>query len=429
MKSSLRAYSLLVVILVLVSGSAWARSTGSLIIQPMETAEGDKWVRGQVIKNEGTVKGDFLFFGQNVSSTGTVEGDAIGAGQDIYLAGTVQGNVRVGGASINVAGRVGKNATLAGGSVSLAQGSIVDGSVTAFGSAVNTEGKIKGKARIGARHIVLGGEIFGDVNINDFDGRIRRDFDRHYPRDFGERRWKDHGSKVSLVVLPGANIHGTLTFRGGSADIRKGAQVKDFKWVKPSIPPEKQKWDFYWQGWKFLRFLFSTAVYLLIGLLLLRLFPPFFTRAADYLAHKPWNAAGRGVIGLLAGIGIAIGCVILLVLSIIMSPAFGIVTGITATAFYALFFFLAILPVGLWLGTLMLKAKPQAYRWAVGLVVLSAGVYVLRLLGGLPAIGPVFPAIACAVKFCVVVLGGGALLQATREAWSRGRGPEGRPQA
>jgi hypothetical protein len=153
-----------------------------------------------------------------------------------------------------------------------------------------------------------------------------------------------------------------------------------------------------------------------MGLLLLKLFPAFFRRAAEFAAQKPWSAIGRGAIGLISGIAVAIACVILLVLSLIMSPAFGIMSGLAATAFYGLLFFLAAFPAALWLGGLILKERPLAYRLAVGVVVLKVGLFVLMLLGKVPTVGPVFPALGILVRFGVVLLGGGALLHALWES-------------
>jgi hypothetical protein len=400
-------------ILLAMSGPALARPSGIDVVGAKDVVVGDKFATGQIITNEGTIKGDLVFAGQNISSTGTVEGDVIGAGQDISLSGNVLGNVRVAGATVHLTGQTGKNATLFGGAVSLAQSSVVKGSVTAFGSSVALDGKITGRTVVYAGNVVLAGEFFGDVDINSSRARGSRF------RGFGMGRSPFHGhhSKARLTVLPGTIIHGALRFRGLSADIQKGAQVTDFQWTKPEIAASAKHWPgVYWYVWKLVRLFFTTAVYFLMGLLLLRLFPAFFTRAAEFAAQKPWNAIGRGVIGLFSGIAVAIACVILIALSLIMSPAFGIVSGIAATAFYALLFFLAAVPAALWLGGLMFRERPPVYRLAAGVVVINGGLFILVMLGGVPAVGPVFRAIAFIVRFAVVLLGGGALLKALWES-------------
>lgn len=398
------------------SGPVLARSSAARAEEAIpgdRYVAGDKYVRGQIVRNESTVKGDLIFWGQNISSTGTVEGDVIGVGQDVSLSGSILGNVRVGGSTVKLIGRTGKNVTAFGGAVSLGQGSVVDGSVTAFGGSVDLGGKIKGHSIVGGRNVVLGGEFFGDVDVNSF-GKKESRF-----RDFGMRRpsFRDRRPETRLTVLPGAIIHGTLRFGGSSADIQKGARVTDFQWAKPgTAAPEKQTWGVYWYAWRFVRLLFTTGVYFLMGLLLFRLFPAFFERAAGFAARKPWSSVGHGAIGLFSGIAVAIVCVILLALSLIMSPAFGIMSGVAATAFYGLLFFLAAVPAALWLGGLILKDRSLAYRLGAGLVVLKVGLFALMLLGRVPAVGPVFPVLGFLVRFGVVLLGGGALLRALWES-------------
>jgi hypothetical protein len=410
------------IILLAVSGPALARSSGIEVIQAKEVVPGDRFATGQIITNEGIIKGDLIVGGQNISSTGTVEGDVIGAGQDVSLSGNVLGNVRVGGATISLTGQAGKNVTLFGGAISLARSSVVNGSVTAFGGSISLDGKIKGRTLVGGRNVVLGGEFFGDVDVNNFAMRGPRF------RDFGMSRFRfrDRHPEAKLIVLPGTIIHGVLRFRGASADIQKGAQVADFQWIKPEIAaPERHKSGIYWYVWKSVRLLFTTAVYFLMSLLLLKLFPAFFGRSAEFAAQKPWSAIGHGVIGLFSGIAVAIACILLLVLSFIMSPAFGIVSGIAATAFYGLFFFLAIVPAALWLGGLMFKERSLAYRLGAGVIALNVGLFILAMLGTVSTVGPVFSTLGCLVRFCVVLLGGGALLRALWEgcaAAKRGHG-------
>ncbi len=219
-------------------------------------------------------------------------------------------------------------------------------------------------------------------------------------------------------MLPGTIIHGTLTFRGANADIQKGAKISDFQWDKSKVTaPDKQKREVYYYLWKFVRLLVTTAVYFLIGLLVFRLFPVFFRRATEFVTEKPWNAIGGGLITVFSTIVVAIVCVVLLIFSLLMSPVFGIVSSITAIGFYALVYFLATIPVALWLGTLVIREKPLAYRFGIGLIMLNAGLFFLMVLGTLPAIGPVFPALAFVVRFGIILLGSGALLHAIRETY------------
>lgn len=394
--------------IVLVAGvwqPALARSTATAVVQAGEVVAGDKWMWGQIVRNEGTIRGDMISWAQSISSTGTVEGDVIGAGQSVNLAGKVLGNVRTAGANIALANQTGRNVSVFGGLISLAQGSVVNGSLLALGRTIKIDGKVKGRTTIGGRDIALGGEFFGDVEVNNF-GR-------------GRSRIDGHRRKATLTVLPGAVIHGTLTFRGSRADIQTGAQVANLQWIREDTGvPDQQKRPYYRYMWKTLRLLFTTAAWFLLGLLLFKLFPTFFNRAAETAILQPWNVIGHGLVGVFSSIVAAVICVVLLVLSLIMSPVFGIVSGVLAVAFYLVLFSAATVPAALWLGTLILKGKPFAYRLAAGLIVLNLSLFVFGLLGRTTGAGPVFSVLMVLTRLGVILLGGGALLYAGRQAFS-----------
>ena len=260
---------------------------------------------------------------KHISSQGTVEGDAIGAGQDVDLAGNILGNVRTAGANVNLSGQIGKNVTVFGGAITLARNSVVNGNVTAYGGKINLDGKVKGNV-LAVGIVLCSAESFSVMSTINSSSKRKPRFD-HVP---GESK---------LTVLPGTIIHGTLKFGGANADIQEGAKISDFQWDKSKMTaPDKQKREVYYYLWKLVRLLVTTAFYFLIGLMLFRLFPTFFGRAAAFVTEKPWNAIGGGLITVFSTIVVAIVCVVLLIFSLLMSPVFGIVSSITAIGFYAL---------------------------------------------------------------------------------------------
>ncbi len=391
-----------------------ARSPADGGADTTEVVTGDRCLRGQVVRNDATIKGDLFLWGQNVSSWGKVEGDVIGAGQDVSVHGEVLGNVRAAGSHVTLSGPIGKNVTLLANSIILSPGASVGGSATIFGQYADLEGKVNGRTTIGARNVVLGGEFFGDVNVNQLDRTKRRFHDRRFARMGDGRRWS-----TKLTVLPGTKIHGTLRFGGTDADVQKGAEIKDFQWTKPSL--EGQGWrtrGVYWYGWKFIRLLFTTAVYFLLGLVLVKLFPTSAQAVADCVVARPGSSVGFGLVGVFSTIVTFIACVVLLVLSVIMSPALGITATVAAAAVYTSLFYLAALPAALWLGSLMQKERTLPWRLGSGLVVLEVGLFLIMLLGKIPTVGPAFSVIAVLVKVGVILLGSGALLAGIKALWT-----------
>jgi hypothetical protein len=387
----------------LVSGAVWAKSSAIVTVQKEQVISGDEFAAGQLIKNDGIIKGDMFFWGQNISSTGTIEGDAIGIGQDVNLSGNILGDVRSGGSTVTLSGTAGKNVTVIGGVIKFMENSLTQGNIIAFGGQINISGKIKGRTIIGGGTITLNGEFFGDVDVNNFD--------------LPEPEGKDQGA--SLTVLPGTIIHGKLKFRGSNAQIQKGAQVADFQWIKSKITPaERQKREITGALWKFIKLLFTTAAYFLIGLLLLRLFRGIAGKTEQFAAAKPWNAMGYGLIALVSTIGALIVCILLLVLSLLMSPAFGLVFGASVTAGYIVLFYLATIPAAVWLGGILLKGRRDiAYRFGLGLVLINVGLFIVDLFGKLPAVGPIFPVLGFIVRFGAILLGAGALLYSIRQIY------------
>jgi hypothetical protein len=402
--------ALLVALVALIAlwNSASARSRMDLSVQPGEVVLGDKWMAGQIVKNDGTIKGDMVCWGQTISSTGPVEGDIIGAGQNISVTGKVTGNVRAAGATIDLRGEVGKNATLFGNNIDTARGSTINGTLLAVGNRVDVEGKVRGRTTIGARTAILGGEFFGDVEINNFT--------RREPRRHGG------GVAATVTVLPGTVIHGTLRFRGSQADIQPGAQVEHFEWKKAGIvPPSTLKADIYRSAWRFVRFLFTTAAWFCVGLLFLKLFPSFFNRMVETVSKRPWNSVGYGAVAVFSAIVVLIACIVLLVLSLIMSPGFGLVSAAVAVSFYLTLFFVATIPAALWIGGMLLKERSIAYRLAAGLIVLNFSLFLCALLSKVAVAGVLFSIIQFLARVGVVLLGGGALLYTLKESLAKAR--------
>jgi hypothetical protein len=397
-----------VVALITLWSSASARSRMDQSVQPGEAISGDKWMAGQIVKNDGTIKGDMVCWGQTISSTGPVEGDIIGAGQNISVTGKVTGNVRAAGATIDLRGEVGKNATLFGNNVGTTRGSTINGTLLAMGNRVDIEGKVKGRTTIGARTAILGGEFFGDVEINNFT--------RWEPRHQGR------GVAATVTVLPGTVIHGTLRFRGSQADIQPGAQVGHFEWKKAgTIPPSAGRSEFYRYGWRFVRLLFTTAAWFCVGLVFLRLFPSFFNRMVDTVSKRPWNSIGYGAVAVFSTIVVLVACIVLLVLSVIMSPGFGLVSAAVAVSFYLALFFIATIPAALWIGGMLVKERSIAYRLAAGLIVLNVGLFLCALLSKLAFAGVFFSVIRFLAGLGVALLGGGALLHTLKESLTKAR--------
>ncbi len=370
----------------------------------------DKFVGAKSLRNEGTIKGDLIFGAQDIWSTGTVEGDIIGAGSELTVNGPVLGNVRVAGGTINLGGTTGKNVNLFGGVININKNSEIGGNLLILGGEMRIDGVVKGYTHIGGGEITLNGEFFGDVDVNTgFGEEIDRDMDKDID--------KDTKHKVKLTVLPGTVIHGRLKYRGQNLNIEQGAQIGDVEWIKPNIKPgEKQRREITETIWSFIRMLFGTAVYFLIGWAFYKLFPGVFRHQGELIAAKPINVAGVGLIGLVSTLVSLVIFIILLVLSVLINPGIGLIFGTAMTFGYILLFYFSTIPVALWLGNqIQRKSLSIPYRFGVGLATITLSLFILKLLAKLPVVGLIFPTLSFIIIFGILIMGTGALLFGVKE--------------
>ncbi len=393
---------LLLLIIFAASGTAFAKQNTEKSVKSGEVVPRDKFVFAQLFRNEGTIKGDLFFWAQNVSSRGMVTGDIIGGGQEVYLAGKVDGDIRTAGASVTLAGEVRKNVNACGASVTMTKDFSVGGSLIACGRDINIDGRIKGPAMLYGKNIVLNGEFNGDVEVNHI-GIAAREFDKH-------------DSNASLIVLPGTVIHGKLTFVGKNADVQQGARVGDFKWIKSEVSKsEKVGKEIRTYVWRFVKMVFTTGILFLIGLLLIRAFPAVSGSMDEFSAKKPWSAIAYGLVTMFSTIAAAVTCILLLAMSFFASPAFGLIFGVSSTAAYAMLFYFSAIPAGLLVGKLIAGEKMNIVpRLALGLILLNLTVFILRLLGNVPVIGPLFPGLAFIIRLAAILIGTGALIYAVK---------------
>ena len=380
---------------------AFEEKARDVIIKTGETVSTDRFVFAQMLGNDGTIRGDLVFLAQNVSSAGTIEGDAIGGGQSVDLSGTVLGNVRTAGKSVILSGRVGKNVNAFGETVRLRRGATVGGSLVSGARYVIAGGSVKGNATLFAESVTLDGEFFGDVTINSGFENLKDENERH-------------PVKTKLTVLPGAIVHGTLSFTGSAADISKDARIGKFEWKKTPEPASAfRAGEALKDG---VRAVFMTVAFVLLGLLLFRAFPSAFARIDDFAFQKPWNASAWGLAAIFSPVAAIVLFILLLALSVLISPAFGLVFGIATAGTYALLVLLSAIPAGMLVGRLIARNRSATARLVIGLAVLNGAILLFELAGYIPAAGHAFNALVFIVRFCAVMIGAGALVHEVKEA-------------
>lgn len=311
---------------------------------------------GTIVVEEGETVDNLEAFGGSVVVRGTVTGDVTAVGGEVRIerTGAVGGDLQASGGSVTIAGTVDGNVDVGAGSLALTETGTVGGELRAGVGSATIDGTIRSDAEIGADTIRLGesATIAGDLR---YDGDLQGNTDAVA----GEIR-----EDPSLGVD-----------------------------VAPTVQP--------FASWLFTAY--ALAVNLVLGAVLLALFPRFSDGVADRVASEPLRSG-------LVGVGVLIGIPVLLIalaitivgipLSIVGGFAFGLLLWVGLV--YGRF------AVAAW----VLSLVGLGNRWLALVVGLVAGAALSRL--------PV-PIVGEAIDLVVLLLGLGALVAGLYGHWRTAR--------
>lgn len=294
---------------------------------------------GTVVVEEGETVSEVDAFAGTIIVRGHVTGDVSGAAGTVVIAGTVDGAVDVATGSLRISGTVGSVSGGAG-SIHLAEGGVVAGNFEVGGGDVMIDGTIQGNARIGAGTITLGetaaigGSLTYDGTLQGNLGAVEGDVTRD----------RSLGAEVGSGLQP----------------IAEGASA-----------------------------LYAFLLHLLLGALLLAVFPAFSRRTADRVSTDPVRT---GLIGLGALVGVP---VLLLAIAI---TVVGIPIALAGLLLFGFLAWIGLVYGRFAVGTWLLSLLDREHRW----MALVAGLLVGSLLAFVPFVGGV-------LNFLIFLLGLGAL--------------------
>ncbi len=306
---------------------------------PIATAD-ESGTGGTIVVEEGETVDDIEAVAGNVIIEGTVTGDVNALSGNVEINGEVGGDVEAAAGNVELTGDIDGDVSTAGGNVVVADGATIGGSLEAGAGTVTVDGTIDGDATIGAETIALGSdaEIAGDLR---YSGTLEGNTDA---------------------------VAGTITEEGWF-DVG----------MEPTVQPIAE--------WVFA--VYAFVLNLLLGAILLALFPRFSGAVASRVATSPVKSG-------LAGLAILIGVPILLVAIAIT------IVGLPITVVGA-FLFVLLVWIGVVYGRFAVAAWVLSYagvgnRWLALVVGLLGG----ALLGTIPYVGGLLNAL-------IALLGLGAL--------------------
>ncbi len=313
---------------------------GTLAVPVSVAAADESGTGGTIVVEEGETVDDLEAVAGNVIVDGTVTGDVNAVAGNVQITGEVEGDVEAAAGNVEITGTVGGDVSSAGGNVILAEGATIGGDLEAGAGTVAIDGTIDGDATIGAETIELGANaaIAGDLRYS-----------------------------------------GTLE---GNTDAVAG-EITDEGWFDVGFEAPAQpiaEWAFA---------VYAFVLNLLLGAVLLALFPRFSGNVARRVAGSPVRSG-------LVGVGVLIGIPILLIA--IAITIVGLPVTVVGAFLFALLVWIAVIYGRFAVAAWLLSYVGVGNRWVALVVGLLGG----ALLGAIPYIGGL-------LNFLIFLLGLGAL--------------------
>lgn len=432
----LSAAILLVLLSLTVATPAYAfdgRGGDKVIIQSGQVIDDDLYVGANEFVLDGTVNGDTLAFAQIVTVNGTVNGDLITAAQTVVVNGTVTGNIRMAGSVMFVGekAKIGSDLLGAGYSLEMRKGSTVGRDVV-FATGQTLLGTDVGRNVIAyTGGLQLNGDVTGNVKAQ--VGEASESQSGPPPSMFmNQSTVAVPMVRPGLTVDPAAKVGGSLEYTQNvdlmiPAGVVTGKVSREAQPVEESGAPAPEKTA----GQKVALWVWDAArslvTLLLIGLVLLWLFPVFTAAVSNQLESKPWPSLGWGVV---TYAGFFFVLLLILFVMILGAVVFGILTlgGLSGTivvlgllALFALIVgfvlataFIAKIVFGVTLGKWILTranspiANHRYWPMVIGVAITVAVIALLTF--------PLIPgALGRLLEFAIILFGLGALWLSIRQ--------------
>lgn len=310
----------------------------------------------KVVQIDGKIHGDAFLAGGVVVVNGAIEGDLFVLGGKVTINGTVGNSIRIVGGDVTINGAVGRNTLLVCGNCLVTNGASISGSLLAgAGNLELSAGRIGKGFRFFGNRLYLNSEIANEAFVV---------------------------SQQQFVLGPNASVSGDLKYTGSSqAVLSKGATVSGSITYERNNPEEDFPRFF---GAKTLFDLRDTlapvinfgflVIALLIGFLLMGIFPRWFEKSVLAIERKPAASFGAGLIALITVPVVAI----LLAITIV-----GIPVSLVAILFGYTIYVLASFIGAFFIGRLILmRFFGERRGWA-----LAVGLVFFYLIGLLPFVG------------------------------------------
>jgi cytoskeletal protein CcmA (bactofilin family) len=343
-----------------------------------EVIDHDYFAFGDSIEISGIVNGDVYAAGGSVFVDGQINGDLLAAGGEVTISGTISQDARIAGGRLTINGNIKRNLTVAGGNVEMTPAATVQGGVVGAGGNFHLGGVVGRSALIGAGRLVVSNAIGEDLEVA--AGTIR--------------------------LTSKANVSGDFTYSSGeAASIDSEAKIEGEvtqKQLPIEFRPSIEGLLALYAGLKLLFVLASFVSTLILGLVLIRVYPKFSKRAMAQLTEQPLASAGLGFLALI---------ITPIVVGMLGMTFIGLPLALILLAVFFIYVYLARIFVIAWVGHLIFdrlgKAHYEKWAFVIGLILYS-------FITLLPFIGTI-------ATFLAILFGLGTFLLTKKEVYVQAR--------
>lgn len=277
------------------------RNGDKVVIQAGEVINDDLYVGANEFTLDGTVNGDLVAFGQMVTVNGTVNGDFMSGAQTVVVNGTITGNIRMAGSVLFVGekAQIGGDIVGAGYSLEVRKGSAIGRDVVFAGGQVLLASNVTRNVTVYTGALEIGGNVGGNVKAE--VGEADQSQAGPPPTIFMPQSTVPVPLvKPGLTIDPSAKIQGNLEYTQNRdltfpAGVVTGKVTRVQQPVSQNEPSEQETASQKVVKWSF-NLVRSLVTLILLGLLLLWLFPVLLKSLSDKLQTKPWPSLGWGVV-------------------------------------------------------------------------------------------------------------------------------------
>ncbi len=335
-------------------------------------SSGDKhhntYVVGGTVFANSDVTGDLYAAGGTITIEGAIEQDAVIAGGTVTINGKVGGDVRVAGGTVTINSQIGGDLLVAGGTVILTEKASVGGDLAVGAGDVTVNAPIAGNADVGGGTVTLNSKVMGKVKVT---------------------------ADQSLVIGSKAEIAQDITYRGSKeATVQDGAKVGavNFEMIKQ---PRGGKAGHVIATIFTVAFIIKLIGFILIGLVLMKLFPRTTKNAVSKISDKPWVNFGIGILFLIVTPILAL---------VVLFTLVGVYFTLIAALVYGLLIILSIISSSIFVGSWIVKQLSKKTEIVIDWQALLIGVVLVGIASIIPFIGGL-------AVFIVMMMAFGAMLR------------------